>query len=68
MSDLQQMLRIAYDQGASDMQTLDQSLAELVRKGLIRYEDGLEKASNAAEYKALAGAENVPSDTAEPSA
>ncbi len=35
------------------MQSLDQALAELVNKGMITYEDGLEKAGNPLEYKAL---------------
>lgn len=37
------------------MQTLDQSLAELVSKGLVSYRDALEKASDPLEFKALAG-------------
>jgi twitching motility protein PilT len=35
------------------MMSLDQSLANLVRSGLVTYQDGLEKAGNPQEYKAL---------------
>jgi twitching motility protein PilT len=41
------------------MQTLDQSLAELVKKKQITYQDGLEKASDPLEFKALLGDEHV---------
>lgn len=37
------------------MQSLDQALADLVTKGLVTYHDGLEKAANPQEFKALAG-------------
>jgi twitching motility protein PilT len=37
------------------MQTLDQSLAELYKKGLVTYDDAMEKAANILEFKALAG-------------
>jgi twitching motility protein PilT len=37
------------------MQTLDQSLAALVKSGTVRYEDALEKAANVNEFKALVG-------------
>ncbi|MCC6728249.1 MAG: type IV pilus twitching motility protein PilT [Chthonomonadales bacterium] len=36
------------------MHSLDQSLADLAKRGLVRYEDALEKASNVQEFKALA--------------
>jgi twitching motility protein PilT len=39
------------------MMSLDQSLADLVSRRLITYHDGLEKASNILEFKALVGAE-----------
>lgn len=35
------------------MQTLDQSLANLVRDGIVTYDDALSKAGNAIEFKAL---------------
>jgi twitching motility protein PilT len=44
------------------MQTLDQSLADLTKKRLIKYEDALEKAANVLEFKALVG---VPPDISE---
>jgi twitching motility protein PilT len=37
------------------MQSLDQSLADLVNRRIITYEAGLEKASNVREFKALVG-------------
>ena len=37
------------------MTTLDQSLADLYKKGLVSYEDALEKAGNPQEFKALSG-------------
>lgn len=50
------------------MQTLDQSLADLARKGLVRYEDALEKSSNPAEFRALAGSDSPPPPPEEPQA
>ena len=35
------------------MQTLDQSLANLVKEGVVRYQDALERAGNVQEFKAL---------------
>src|SRR5207249_10870142 len=37
------------------MYSLDQSLANLIKSGMISYTDALEKASNVQEFKALAG-------------
>lgn len=39
------------------MQTLDQSLSVLVKKGEVKYEDALEKCANIDEFKALVGIE-----------
>ncbi|MCS6775132.1 MAG: type IV pilus twitching motility protein PilT [Chloroherpetonaceae bacterium] len=41
------------------MQTLDQSLAKLVRDGLVSYEDALAKASNPIEFRALVKDEDM---------
>jgi twitching motility protein PilT len=37
------------------MQTLDQSLSDLYKAGIVRYSDALEKSANPLEFKALAG-------------
>ena len=37
------------------MMSLDQSLADLYKRGIITYEDGLEKSANVREYRALTG-------------
>ena len=39
------------------MQTLDQSLAQVVHSKVVTYEDALAKASNVTEFKVLVGAE-----------
>jgi twitching motility protein PilT len=42
------------------MQTLDQALADLYKEGTIWWRDGLEKAANPLEYKALSGYSEPP--------
>ena len=37
------------------MQTMDQSLADLVRRGQISYEQGLERCHHAEEFNRLSG-------------
>jgi twitching motility protein PilT len=37
------------------MQTMDQSLADLVRRGYITYEQGLERCHHAEDYSRLCG-------------
>ena len=44
------------------MQTLDQSLADLVKKKIVTYQDGLEKASDPLEFKALLGDAEPPKE------
>ncbi len=45
------------------MMSLDQSLADLVHRRLVTYQDALEKASNPKEFKALVGVEEEPEAT-----
>jgi twitching motility protein PilT len=47
------------------MQTLDQALADMYKKRLIYWRDGLEKAGNPLEYKALTGLNEPPPDELE---
>ena len=44
-------------QGGADkgMQTMDQALANLVKRGTISYHDALERCANVAEFQRLAG-------------
>jgi len=61
---LYSMIQTGAKQG---MMTLDQSLANLVNQGCVDFEDGLEKAQNIAEYKALCSVgQQQPGDLAEP--
>ena len=48
------------------MQTLDQSLANLYKTGLVTYREVLERAGNPTEFKALAGPD--PDEGAPPAA
>ena len=41
--------------GKHGMQTLDQSIADLVKRGVIAYETGLEKCHHAEDFKRLCG-------------
>jgi twitching motility protein PilT len=41
--------------GQQGMQTMDQALATLTKRGVITYRDGLERCSNQVEYQRLAG-------------